>query len=311
MKNHPTLLVLAAGQATRYGSLKQLDPLGPHGETILEYSIYDALKAGFGKVIFVIRRSIEAEFMRVMREKFSGKIAIDYVLQELDMLPEGFTVPENREKPWGTGHAVWVAGQKIREPFAVINADDFYGYQSFDLMASFLQNTQNEEHEQQCGLVGFQLDNTLSDHGAVSRGICQTDEQHKLLSVTEQTHIARTAKGIVAQDAEKGEIPLSGKEIVSMNLMGFSPAVFPYFEAYFREFLLHTSPANIKAEFYLPQVVNQLIQNGVARVKVLPSSAAWFGLTFPQDKTVAVENIQRLITSGVYPPKLWEISQAQ
>jgi NDP-sugar pyrophosphorylase family protein len=308
MNIRPTLLVLAAGQATRYGSLKQLDQFGPTGETIIDYSIYDALKAGFGKVVFIIRESIEEEFMKVMLDKFAGKVAIDYVLQALEMLPEGFSVPGNREKPWGTGHAVWVAAAKIREPFAIINGDDFYGYQSFKLMAEFLQNRKNE---QQYGLVGFQLKNTLSEHGPVSRGICQTDEQYHLKSVTEQTHIIRTDQGIVAQDSEKGQILLSGQEIVSMNLMGFTPSVFPYFEAYFREFLLSKSPESIKTEFYLPEVVNKLIQTGEAHVRVLPSSEKWFGVTFPQDKAVAMEKIRHLITSGVYPRNLWDMPITQ
>ncbi|MBW3545110.1 MAG: nucleotidyltransferase [Bacteroidetes bacterium] len=305
MMDSPTLLILAAGMASRYGSLKQLDQFGPHGETIIDYSIYDALKAGFGKVVFVIRQSIEEEFKQVMLGKFAGKVAVDYVLQELGAVPEGFSVPPDRKKPWGTGHAVWVAAARISGPFAVINGDDFYGYQSFKLMAEFLK----DKREQQFGLVGLQLENTLSEHGAVARGICQTDEHQNLISITEQTHIIRTARGIVAQDPERGEILLSGKETVSMNLMGFTPAVFPYIEAYFKEFLRNTSPGNIKAEFYLPEVVNKLVQSGAARVRVLPSAEKWFGVTFPGDKAVAIENLERLLASGLYARNLWAVPQ--
>jgi NDP-sugar pyrophosphorylase family protein len=302
MNKHPTLLILAAGMASRYGSLKQLDKFGPTGETIIDYSIHDAMKAGFGKVVFVIRESIEEEFKRIMLKKFEDRIHTEYVLQELDRLPEGFSVPENREKPWGTGHAVWIAASKIHEPFAVINGDDFYGYQSFKIMADFLKNPQNES--QHC-LVGFQLEKTLSDHGAVSRGICQIGEANKLESVTEQTHIIRTAKGIIAQDAEKGEILLNGKETVSMNLTGFTPAVFPYFETYFKDFLINKSPKSLKAEFFLPEVVNKLIQTGKGSFRVLPTPEKWFGVTFPDDKATAIKCIEELVASGLYPQDLW------
>lgn len=305
---HPTLLVLAAGMASRYGSLKQLDQFGPKGETIIDYSVYDAIRAGFGKVVFVIRQSIEEEFKRVMLGKFADKIEVDWVLQELEMLPAGFSVPENRIKPWGTGHAVWVASLKISGPFAVINGDDFYGYQSFKLMADFLRDKKNER---QYAIAGYQLENTLSEHGAVSRGICQVDEEHNLKSITEQTHILRTARGIVAQDPQQGEILLTGKEIVSMNMMGFTPAVFPFIEAYFREFLSSTSLDNIKAEFYLPKVVNKLVQSGEALVKVLPSAEKWFGVTYPEDKALAMESIERLLASGIYTHNLWGTPPAQ
>jgi NDP-sugar pyrophosphorylase family protein len=307
MNNNPTLLILAAGMASRYGSLKQLDKFGPTGETIIDYSIHDAIKAGFGKVIFVIRKSIEKEFKRVMI-KFESRIPTEYVLQELDMLPKEFSVPENRKKPWGTGHAVWVAASKIKEPFAVINGDDFYGYQSFKIMADFLKNNKNK---QQHSLVGYQLENTLSDHGAVSRGICWVDEDRNLESVTEQTHIIRTAKGIVSRDAEKREILLSGKETVSMNLMGFTPDALPYFEAYFKEFLTNESPKSIKTEFYLPEVVNKLIQREAASFRLLPTSEKWFGVTFPEDKNAAIKCIEELVASGSYSQNLWNTPIAQ
>ena len=306
MNNNPTLLILAAGMATRYGSLKQLEEFGPGGETIIDYSIYDALRAGFGKVVFVIRRSIEKEFKDVMLHRFADKIEVDFVLQELDDLPECFDKLENREKPWGTGHAVWTAKSKINEPFAVINADDFYGYRSFELIASFLKNTTDER---QYGLIGYQLKNTLSPHGAVSRGICEISDDGYLESITEQIHIVQTKTGIELRNEDNQQISLEGDEIVSMNLMGFTPSVFPHFESCFKEFLntkRHESP---KVEFYLPEVVNRLVKTGGASVKVLHTPEKWFGVTFPNDKPVAIEALKSLIADGVYPENLWASSK--
>lgn len=300
MTNPPTLLILAAGMATRYGSLKQIDQLGPHGETIIDYSIYDAIKAGFGKVIFIIRESIEEEFKAVMLHKFSDKIAVDYILQELKNLPEGFSVPEQREKPWGTGQAVWVAASEIQEPFAVINGDDFYGYQSFKIMADFLKNVKSDK---EYGLVGYQLKNTLSEHGTVSRGICEIDHSGYLKSVTEHTDIIKTEEGITTRNNEKHEI-LNANEVVSMNLMGFTPSIFPFFEEYFKKFLqIHGNKT--KTEFYLPEVVNQLVKGNKAQVKVLPSLEKWFGVTYPNDKPVAIQNLKKLTAAGIYSKNLW------
>lgn len=304
MINRPTLLVLAAGMGSRYGSLKQVDAFGPNGETIIEYSIYDAIKAGFGRVVFVIRKSIEEEFKKAVLPKLKGKIEVDFVLQELDILPEEFSLPENREKPWGTGHAIWVAASRIKEPFATINADDFYGYQSFKLIADFLKI--QKEAYQYC-MVGYQLKNTLSEHGAVTRAICEMDDEGNLEKLTEQTHIIKTERGIEILNDEKKEI-LSGNEIVSMNLMGFMPSVFPYFETYLIEFL-QKNIHNPKAEFYLPEVVNKLVQSGKAKVKVLPSAEKWFGVTFPKDKEVVVQNLKDLIASQLYPENLWSSPQ--
>lgn len=302
MSIRPTLLVLAAGMGSRYGSLKQTESFGPHGETILDYAVYDAVKAGFGKVVFVIRKSIEEEFKKQVLSKFSDKIEVDFAIQSLEFLPQGFSIPPGREKPWGTAHAVWAAASKIKEPFAVINADDFYGYRSFKIIADFL--SRNNSSQEYC-LVGFQLQNTLSEHGAVSRGICEIDENAYLKSVTEYTNIAQTERGIVAKEKEEEEIELRGSEIVSMNLMGFSPNVFPFFEEYFKEFLRSESPKSNKAEFYLPEVVNKLVQEGKARVKVLPSAEKWFGVTFPKDKEVVVHNLKNLLAAQVYPENLW------
>jgi NDP-sugar pyrophosphorylase family protein len=302
MHNSPTLLVLAAGMATRYGSLKQTDSFGPNGETIIDYSVHDAFKAGFGKVVFVIREAIEEEFKAAMRRRFPDNLPIEFMAQELDMLPVGHMISENRTKPWGTGHAVWVAASKIKEPFSVINGDDFYGYQSFKLVADFLKgSTDDTEH----GLVGFKLENTLSEHGAVSRGICQLDQYGCLKSVTELTHIVRTEDGIAVQDPGTEARLLDGNEIVSMNLMAFKPSVFPHFEQEFRVFLNNNS-ANPKAEFYLPAVVDSMVRSGAARVKVLQTPEKWFGVTYPEDKAVAVQSIARLIREGVYHENLWE-----
>ncbi|MDB5263664.1 MAG: nucleotidyltransferase [Adhaeribacter sp.] len=299
MAIRPALVVLAAGMASRYGSLKQLEKFGPSGETIIEYAVYDAIKAGFDRVVFVIRESILEDFNAVLLPKFAGKIAVDYVLQELDILPVGYTVPANRQKPWGTGQAVWVAGQKINGPFAVINGDDFYGYTSFKIMADYLSKDTSGEP----AMVGFKLANTLSDHGTVSRGICRTDQNGYLLDITELTHIVETAEGIVAQTPD-GEINFTGEEVVSMNLTGFPAPVFDYFENNFRQFLDQRANEP-KAEFFLPAVVDNLVQTGKARVKVLPTAEKWFGITYPADKPVAVQTLRRLIDQGVYPENLW------
>ncbi|WPP51486.1 nucleotidyltransferase family protein [Catalinimonas niigatensis] len=298
----PTLLVMAAGMGSRYGSLKQVDRFGPSGETIIDYSIYDAIRSGFGKVVFVIRESIEAEFKQLFYGKFSDKIAIDYALQELDRVPEGIKVPAGRQKPWGTGHAVLVAADKIREPFAVINADDYYGQQAFQIMADFLSQTGNEEHV----LVGYRLRNTLSEHGYVSRGICEVDHEGYLSSVTERTHIYITPKQEVVYQTDEGkEVKLTGNEVASMNLMGFTPNVFAQFEASFKAFLqenLH----HPKNEFYLPSVVNEIISSRQARVKVLNTTDHWFGVTYQEDKAIAQRKLKELADAGVYPENLWE-----
>jgi NDP-sugar pyrophosphorylase family protein len=300
MSLRPALVVLAAGMATRYGRLKQLDPFGPNGETIIEYAVYDAIRAGFGKVVFVIRQSIEQEFKAALADKLAGKIEVAFVRQELNTLPAGFTVPDNRVKPWGTGHAVWVAGAQIAGPFAVINGDDYYGYSSLKIIADFLADNPAEEY----GLVGFELNKTLSDHGAVSRGICAIDARGYLESVTEQTHIEQTDRGIVARTAGNGEVLFQGNERVSLNLFGFPPSVLPYFEEYLVAFLQQRAPEP-GAEFFLPAVVDQLIQTGRARVKVLPTEEKWFGVTYPADKPVAVQTLRELIGQGTYPEHLW------
>ncbi|AKQ45141.1 hypothetical protein TH63_05025 [Rufibacter radiotolerans] len=302
MSPRPTLLVLAAGMSSRYGRLKQLEPFGPHGETIMEYSIYDALQAGFGKVVFVIRKAIEKEFRAAMDARLPANVPVAYVRQELDKLPEGFRVPEGRQKPWGTAHALWVATSALQEgPFAVINGDDFYGRKSFDLVARFFrENHTPQEH----ALVGFHLQNTLSDYGAVSRALCELTPDGYLTKLTELTQILRTETGIQVQDAGAAYSTLTGREMVSMNLMGFKPDVLPYLERCFREFLIHEG-YSLKEECVLSTVVGQMITAGQARVKVLPSKEKWFGVTYPEDKPGTVQNLAALVQAGVYPENLW------
>ncbi len=296
----PTLLVLAAGMGSRYGSLKQIDKFGPSGETIIDYSIYDALRAGFGKIVFVIRRNIEQEFKESFANKFADKIDIDYALQELDVLPEGISVPEERTKPWGTGHAVLVAAEKINEPFAVINADDFYGAKSFEIIAKYLSNL--EKQTQHC-MVGYKLSNTLSEYGYVSRGICQKDENDNLTTITERTHISTKGDKIIFED-ENGETELKEDDIASMNLMGFSAEALKYFKSDFEDFIKENSK-NLKSEFYLPSVVNNIITKKRGTVKVINTPEKWFGVTYKEDKKVAIKRLKELVEEGIYPANLW------
>jgi dTDP-glucose pyrophosphorylase len=302
MSVKPTLLVLAAGMSTRYGSLKQLDQFGPNGETIIDFSVYDALKAGFGKVIFVIREAIAAEFIPVMEAKFKGKVDLDFVRQELYKLPAGFKLPANRIKPWGTAHAIYVAAEKIKEPFAVINGDDFYGYESFKIIADFLQSQPTDS-----ALVGYRLENTLSEHGSVARGICETDADGYLTRITEQTQVQKTPAGIFATEANGQKILLPPDQLVSLNLMGFPVTVLRYFETNLVEFLKHNAD-NPKAEFFLPSLVDNLIRAGQIRVKVLPSPEKWFGVTYPEDKPIAVTALHNLVAAGAYPQMVNEFT---
>ncbi len=298
----PTLLILAAGMGSRYGGLKQMDKVGPSGETIIDYSIYDAIRAGFGKIVFVIRREIEEEFKEVFIDRLKGEIDIDYVFQELTMVPEGVKVPENRKKPWGTGHAIMVAEEKINEPFAAINADDFYGSQSFGVIAEFLRNNQNENDY---AMVGYQLDKTLSDFGHVARGVCKTDENGFLKEVTERTNIQRTEKGIAFTGENGEEVILSGNETVSMNFWGFKTSVFSWLSRYFTEFIKEHGDEP-KSEFFIPILVMELIKIRQAKVKVLQSGEKWFGVTYKADKEDVMQKILNKVKAGEYPEKLWE-----
>jgi UTP-glucose-1-phosphate uridylyltransferase len=299
----PTLLILAAGMGSRYGGLKQVDPVGPNGEAIIEYSIYDAIRAGFGKVVFVIRESFAEAFKEKFNDKLKGKIEVEYVYQELDNVPDGIKISEEREKPWGTGHAVLVAKEAINEAFVVINADDFYGPSAYKKTADYMNEVADDGRNSYC-MVGYGLQHTLSEHGYVSRGVCQTDEKEFLKTVVERTNIERVNGKIITKSDDGSEMELTGNEVVSMNLWGFSTSFFAYLETYFEKFINDNS-GNPKAEFYIPFVVNELINKGEATLKVLESQDLWFGVTYKEDKGTAVENINNLIGKGVYPDKLW------
>lgn len=300
----PTLLVLAAGMGSRYGSLKQMDGVGPNREAIIDYSIYDAIRAGFGKVVFVIRESFGAEFREVFSpERFGGKVEVEYVYQELTNLPEGFTVPEGREKPWGTNHALMMAAPVIREPFAVINADDFYGADAYRVIGDYLSKL-GESKNDYC-MVAYELSKTLSENGTVSRGVCTVSADGMLESMVERTQIERIADGrIVFHDGGADE-ELAENTPVSMNLFGFTPDYFAHAEAYFRTFLQEHGQ-ELKSECYMPSVVNKLIHEGTATLRVLHSSAQWFGVTYKADREPLVKRIHELIASGAYPENLWE-----
>lgn len=280
---------------SRYGGLKQIDAVGPSGETILDFSVYDASRAGFGQIVFVIRRDIEDAFRQSIGARFEQRIPVKYVFQEIDDLPPGFTVPAGRTKPWGTTQAVLAAAEVIHEPFAVINADDFYGQESFQSLSRHLQ-TESSGY----AMIGFILRNTLSEFGSVARGISAVDENGYLASVVEVTGIERDSGEIKAG----GGIRLSGDEIVSMNMWGFTPRVFDQLRAYFESFL-EANSLDQRAECYLPNAVNSLIHSGESRVRVLPTSEAWFGVTYREDRPRVVESIGRLVSSGVYPERLW------
>ena len=300
-----TLVVLAAGMGSRYGSLKQMDGVGPGNEAIIDYSIYDAIRAGFTKVVFVIRHSFEKDFREVFTpERFGGKIAVEFVFQELDYLPEGFTVPEGRQKPWGTNHAVMMARSAVHEPFAVINADDFYGRDSYTVLADCLRGLEGRENSY--AMVGFSIKNTLSDNGTVSRGVCAEDADGFLTTITERHHIERRADGkIVYADPDGTQHPLGENTPVSMNMFGFTPDYFAHSEEYFKTFLAD-NVGNLKSEFYIPLMVDTLIRSGVAQMKVLPTDSVWFGVTYKEDKPMVMERIRDLIASGDYPEKLWK-----
>ncbi|MGF1586254.1 MAG: NDP-sugar synthase [Bacteroidales bacterium] len=297
----PTLLIMAAGLGSRYGSLKQIEPIGPGGEAIIDYSVYDAIRAGFGKVVFVIKKEIEADFQGSLLKRFENRIETSYVFQELDMLPEGFSLPPDRKKPWGTAHAILISESAIDTPFAAINADDFYGYESFSELNSFL--TGKNKETDYC-MVGYKLKNTLSEHGTVSRGLCDIDDKGFLRTVTELTKIKQEGAGIVYYENDE-KISLPEESIVSMNMWGFNESVFQKIKERFSAFL-EESINDPKAEFYIPTMVDLLIKSGEARVKVLNSNATWFGITYKEDKEAVKQSVLSKIDSGDYPRKLWK-----
>lgn len=297
----PTLVILAAGMGSRYGGLKQIDAFGPNGETIIEYSVFDAIRAGFGKIVFVIRESIEQDFKAHFGTKFEGKIEIEYVFQEIDNIPAGLSVPEDRTKPWGTGHAVLVTKDAVHTPFAVINADDFYGRDAFEIVSKELSSTSNDKMEYY--LLGYQVQKTLSEFGSVSRGVCGVNEKGNLTDIIERTKIYKKGSTIVFEENDQ-LTELEPEQPVSMNFMAFTPSVFKYYEAFFNEFIKENVD-NPKAEFYMPTVLNRMINDGTAVVKVLGTSAQWFGVTYKEDKEDAVAKLEKLIADGEYPAKLW------
>lgn len=298
----PTLFVLAAGMGSRYGGLKQLDGLGPNGETIMDYSIYDAVNAGFGKLVFVIRKSFEDDFRKKIVAKYEKKIPVELVFQELNSLPKGFTPHPDRVKPWGTNHAVMMGKGVIHEPFAVINADDFYGRESFRVLSDYLSSLEKSENKY-C-MVGYRVGNTLSESGTVARGICETDEERNLTGVVERTQVMRVDGKVSYKDENNRWIAIDDNAPVSMNMWGFTPDYFKYSEDYFALFLKENAE-NLKAEYFIPLLVNYLIVNGMAAVKVLDTPSGWFGITYSEDRPEVVAKLKHLVEEGTYPSPLW------
>jgi hypothetical protein len=298
----PTLLILAAGIGSRYGGLKQLDRIGPSGETILDYSIYDALQSGFGKVVFIIKEAIEKDFREAFFDKLKDQVSMDYVIQEVWKVPAGIEVPASRQKPWGTGHAVLMAAGAIDGPFAVINSDDFYGRGAYHALAGYYRDWSPGSGNDYC-MVGYRVANTLSEFGAVSRGVCRSDADGFLVDVVERTHIERGENGI--RYLENGlEHPLAGETIVSMNFWGFTPSFFGYLAGGFDEFI-RRNLNEAKSEYYIPTEVNRLVKDGTATVRILPCTESWFGMTYREDREIVVNSIRRLIKNGTYPENLW------
>jgi len=300
----PTLFLLAAGMGSRYGGLKQLDGLGPNGETIMDYSIYDAIQAGFGKIVWVIRKDFEEQFRTQILSKYEGQVPCELCFQALDALPAGFSVPEGRQKPWGTNHAVLMGKDVIKEPFCVINCDDFYGRDAFMKIGQFLSNLP-EGSTNKYAMVGFRCCNTLSENGSVARGVCEFDNNHHLVEVVERTEIMRVDGIISYNDGDKW-IGLDENVPVSMNMWGFTPDYFEHSEEYFKEFLSDPkNMENLKAEFFIPLMVSKLINEGTSTVEVLDTTSKWFGVTYAADREATVARIKKLVDDGVYPNKLF------
>lgn len=297
----PTLVILAAGMGSRYGGLKQLDSFTEEGDTIIDFSIYDALQAGFGKFVFIIRKSFEAEFKENIGKKLQGRAEVDYVYQELENVPEKYIQPE-RVKPWGTGHALLMAKEVVKENFAVINGDDFYGKEAFAVMAKALKAMDTASYE--FATMAYFLKNTISEHGYVSRGECQVDENQFLTDVTERTHIEKIDGKLMRKDNDGSFVPIDENMVVSMNFWGFTPKVFDFGEGLFKTFL-ENNQTNLKAEFFIPTIVNEIIKSGKATVQVLKSDSKWFGVTYKEDKKTVEQAIKSLKIKGEYPKKLW------
>ncbi|MBJ6367141.1 nucleotidyltransferase family protein [Snuella sedimenti] len=300
-KTKPTLVILAAGMGSRYGGLKQIDAFTPEGDTIIDFSLYDALRAGFGKFVFIIRKSFEKEFKEIFNKKLEGKAEVDYVYQELDCVPEAYINPE-RTKPWGTGHALLMAKDAVQENFAIINADDFYGREAFEVMAKSL--SEKDKNSYQFNTMAYLLKNTVSDYGFVSRGECQVDENGFLTDVTERTHIEKIDGELKRKDDNGEFIPIDEDTVVSMNFWGFTPKCFEFGTELFGKFL-EENKENLKAEFYIPSVVNEILKSGIATVEVLKSDAKWFGVTYKEDKERVKAAIGELKKNNIYPTNLW------
>jgi hypothetical protein len=300
----PTVVILAAGMGSRYGGLKQVDPVGPSGETIMDYSVFDALRAGFGRIVFVIRREFEDVFRTTVGAKYTGAVDIDYAFQAIDDVPAGFTVPPARAKPWGTAHALRAARGVVGTPFAAINADDFYGRDAFRRLGGFLAGQEAARAKPYFAMVGYRLDRTLSEHGSVARGVCSVGGDGLLSGVTEMTKLVRVPGGAENREQPDRPVALTGEERVSMNLWGFTPELFTALEAGFPVWLA-VNAHNPAAEWYIPFAVDDMIREGAADVAVLPTESAWFGVTYREDKPLVVEAVRRLVEAGEYPAKLW------
>jgi hypothetical protein len=297
----PTLLILAAGMASRYGSMKQVDGFGPHGETIIDYSIYDAIKAGFGKVSFIIREEFQDSFKAIFEPKLKGRVETDYIFQSYDLKPFGIDKTIERAKPWGTAHAVLSARDQVHEPFCVINADDYYGYDAFKKMADFL-NT--EVKDDLFSIIGYQVNKTLSEYGTVSRGVCEVDKNGNMVEIHERLKVYFAKDGSVVYEEDGKEFPLAPNTPVSMNFWGFTPAVFKLTEPLFKAFV-EANESNPKAEFFIPLIGDELIKSGEASFKVIPTSEKWFGVTYKEDKPIVQKSISDLVANGTYPENLW------
>ena len=303
----PVLVIMAAGMGSRYGGLKQIDPIDEQGHIIMDFSIFDAKKAGFEEVVFIIKKENEGDFKEAIGKRMEQRMKVHYVYQDLNEIPEGFSVPEGREKPWGTGHAILSCKDVIDGPFAVINADDYYGQDAYRVLYEFLSTNQDDEKYRYC-MVGYQLENTLTDNGHVARGVCEIDENHMLVTINERTRIEKRKEGAAyTEDDGATWVKIPEGSTVSMNMWGFSKSILKELEDTFPRFLAKNMESNpLKCEFFLPTVVDKLIKNEKATATVLHSSARWYGVTYKEDKAIVVKAIQQLKADGVYPENLWE-----
>lgn len=306
--NNITLVIMAAGIGSRFGGgIKQLEPIGPNGEIIMDYSIYDAIEAGFNKVVFIIRRDLEKDFREIIGSRMEKIIQVEYAFQELDDIPKGYEVPKGRTKPWGTGQAILACKDIVTEPFAVINADDYYGKEAFVKIYEYLVSAKDEDNKYNYCMAGFILGNTLSDNGAVTRGICKVDDNFNLVDVKETHGIEKDGNRVIASGSEGTIQVIDRDSYVSMNMWGFTPSIMSELEAGFSEFLSKLEDSAEKKEYLLPTIIDGLIKSGKANVKLLESSDKWFGVTYKEDKETVVESFKQLIENGVYAPRLFNV----